>query len=336
MRRTPPGNLFSRGEALEIGWTDSALARAVATGKLRRLRQGYYTRADVPPESVPTLAALAASAASGTSGTPGTPGASGASAGRPRAVLSHFTATEMHGLPILRHTRSRQIAAALPRLTVRPGMTGHLQGVHLHRASLREQDVVRLGAASLTSVARTVIDVARTSALIDGIVCADAALNQAKTTEAELDDVLNSCAGWPGSAAARRVLHFADWRAESALESISRWTMHDLGIPAPILQPRIRTDRGTFVARVDFYWDEFGVVGEADGELKYGGGGGVLLREKRRQERLEELGLVVVRWGWEQAAERPATLHRRLRRAFTHGMARRRIALLPESSVQEC
>jgi hypothetical protein len=59
---------------------------------------------------------------------------------------------------------------------------------------------------------------------------------------------------------------------------------------------------GRFVGRPDFYWDEAGLVGEADGWDKYDGDWRRLRDEKRRQELLEQGGLIVVRWGWEELA----------------------------------
>jgi hypothetical protein len=67
---------------------------------------------------------------------------------------------------------------------------------------------------------------------------------------------------------ARRVVAFADARAESPLESISRLRMREHGVPAPEPQVEIWID-GRFAGRVDFYWDEYGVIGEADGWGKY-------------------------------------------------------------------
>jgi hypothetical protein len=75
------------------------------------------------------------------------------------------------------------------------------------------------------------------------------------------------------------------------------------------------------MARVDFYWDEFGVVGEADGHAKYRLSPDSLVMEKLRQERLENAGLTVVRWGWAEA-HRPDDLRRRLLSAFERGRAR--------------
>ena len=55
---------------------------------------------------------------------------------------------------------------------------------------------------------------------------------------------------------------------------------------------------GRFLGRPDFYWDEFGVIGEADGMAKYDGTHDVAADEKRRQGELEDAGLIAVRWVW--------------------------------------
>lgn len=46
----------------------------------------------------------------------------------------------------------------------------------------------------------------------------------------------------------------------------------------------------------------------------------VLREEKARQEWLERLGFVVVRYGWDEAYHRPAQLADRFRAAFVRGL----------------
>ena len=126
---------------------------------------------------------------------------------------------------------------------------------------------------------------------------ADAALHGGRLAPSELADVLEGCAGWPGRRAARLTYALCDGRAESPLESLSRLRLAAARLPSPQLQAELSDELGRFVARSDFYWDEFGVVGEADGEQKYQSRADVL-EERRRQRRLEDLGLIVERWGW--------------------------------------
>ncbi|HEU5033828.1 MAG TPA: DUF559 domain-containing protein, partial [Mycobacteriales bacterium] len=77
--------------------------------------------------------------------------------------------------------------------------------------------------------------------------------------------------------------------------------------------------------RVDFLWD--GVVGEADGAKKYDGSNpGSLLAEKRRQESLEEMGFIVVRWSWDDIVHRPELTAARIRRALARAEQLRKIA----------
>ncbi|WP_375491489.1 hypothetical protein [uncultured Jatrophihabitans sp.] len=60
------------------------------------------------------------------------------------------------------------------------------------------------------------------------------------------------------------------------------------------------------------------MVGEADGFGKYGLSDSVLRHEKIRQGLLEDLGLIVVRWGWSDL-EPFAPTAARLRAAFVRG-----------------
>lgn len=186
--------------------------------------------------------------------------------------------------------------------------------VDLHRAGLPASHV----RGRCTSPARTVLDIAREHGLDAGLAAADAAVHRGLAVCEDLATVLSFCAGWPGVPAARRVTELVDGRAESPLESLSRLRMHSTGVPAPDLQVEIGGEIGNFIARVDFYWPEFGVVGEADGNLKYQSRTD-LIEERRRQRRLETLGLIAVRWEWADLA-RFARVARELERAFGRGI----------------
>lgn len=127
---------------------------------------------------------------------------------------------------------------------------------------------------------------------MDAVVTADSAFAHTGRPH-DLDRVLADCAGWPGIRAARTALAFADRRAESPLESVGRVRAYEYGLPAPELQVVISD--GTDSCRVDMYWEEFEVIGEADGLLKYATPED-LRKEKLRQEWLESLGRTVVRY----------------------------------------
>lgn len=74
--------------------------------------------------------------------------------------------------------------------------------------------------------------------------------------------------------------------------------------------------RGRFVARVDFYWPQYGVVVELDGVAKYADPR-TGPRESRRGNALAELGLIVLHFGWFDVVHAPEATVALVRRAMT-------------------
>jgi len=192
---------------------------------------------------------------------------------------------------------------------------------------LPDRHVTRVMDVPTMTAARTAVDLARWVTFRSGVVVVDSALRLGVQRE-ELERVARDCLRWPGIRKAREVIRFADGRAANPLESISRVVFHVLALPAP--EPQVTLvwdDFGNPKYIVDFLWEEFGVVGEADGLLKYDDEEERLsLRlEKLRQEELEALGYIVVRWTWDDIWRRPEWVVARIRRAMAEG-ARRRTA----------
>jgi very-short-patch-repair endonuclease len=75
------------------------------------------------------------------------------------------------------------------------------------------------------------------------------------------------------------------------------------------------------VARVDFLWRGMSTIGEADGRLKYTIGAAIY-REKRREDRLRDLGLEVVRWDFADVRHSPQATADRIRAAFRRAQRR--------------
>jgi hypothetical protein len=210
----------------------------------------------------------------------------------PRAAISHSSASIAYSMPAIGNLER-------PCLTVAAGTAlRELAHAHLHRATLRDIDVSVVDGYRVTSPARTVMDVAREHGVAAGVVAADYALRTGLADASSLGGAFELCARWPGRRAARITLMSADGAAESPLESLSRLRIAAARLPKPRLQPEICDGYGRFLGRPDFYWDEFGVVGEADGDLKYNRGRPAIVEERERQKRFEETGLIVVRWGW--------------------------------------
>jgi hypothetical protein len=235
---------------------------------------------------------------------------------RDGAIFSHGSAAVLHGLPVW--------PAAVQRVHVTRNRRGNgikRTVVQVHGAPLDVHETVLIDNMPVTSLARTVLDVARTWPMTQAVAAGDRALTLGLTS-AELDAGLVSMARWPGVRAARRVVEFLDVRSESVGESFSRVRLMEEGLPAPEPQGEIFGPNGQFIARVDFYWKEHQTVGEFDGKIKYGRLlkpgqriEDVIFDEKLREDALRDLGLQVVRWIWPDLY-RTGVLRGRVLRAF--------------------
>lgn len=176
-----------------------------------------------------------------------------------------------------------------------------------------------------TSLARTVVDVACALPPLLAVPVGDAAL-RAGLPLADLAAYLERIRPRHGVAQARRTATLLDSRSESPGESMSRVVFAEHDIPKPTPQLKVYDDRGRFVGRSDFGWEEERTLGEFDGRSKYGR---LLLKpgqtpeealfdEKQREDRLRDLGWQIVRWIWADLYA-PAAFLERLQRAFVRG-----------------
>jgi hypothetical protein len=196
--------------------------------------------------------------------------------------------------------------------------------LHVHTTPLTPDEIVEVGGVRVTTVARTLLDIALSESFESAVVMVDDALHRKVVTRAELDLQIERSVRRHGRARAIRAFAFADGLCESVGESRSRVGMHLAGIPAPELQAEIRRADGSLVARVDFRWGR--VIGEFDGMSKYGRwlrpgetAADAVVREKLREDELQALGFLVVRWTWKDL-EDPA-FWRRLQRVLEQAAA---------------
>jgi hypothetical protein len=297
-------DVFTIAEAFEAGWFPAGLRHGMSTGRLIRLRRGAY--------------AVAETTACGLDLDRLRLGQRGVAAALrvPAATVSHASAVALHGLPLLQ-------LPVLPCVTLPPELRTRGAALHVHRQPVPVWQLDPSLDLSITSVPRSCIDLTRELGIESGLVAADCAVHRRKCTVADLDAVYSTLRGRAGLSGGRRLIELVDGRSESPLESVSRLAMAPLR-PSPQSQVALCTSYGQFLARVDFYWPELGVVGEADGRSKYTDD--ELWNEKLRRERLTDRGLIVERWGW-LVARHPALLQARLRQAF------RRAALLRSAAI---
>jgi predicted transcriptional regulator of viral defense system len=274
--------LFTSEDARRAGYRPDETRALLSTGRWRRIRRGIYLDGDRH------------------------------SAVRARPRMWHVTqcAAVLVALgpgPVISHSS----AARVHRFIVPSGLDDDVRltdavqwrrgrGYRVARADLPAGDLWRLEAFHVTAPARTLVDCTREWPLTDSVVALDAALRSEQVTRAELEAAVLRARHWVGIGSAARACGLADGRAESPLETRGRVALLAAGLPRPELQVELRDGSG-LLARVDAWYDEAGVAVEFDGRVKYldprdgRDPGEVLWREKRREDRVRELGVRFVR-----------------------------------------
>lgn len=230
------------------------------------------------------------------------------------AAFVHATALRMRGeAPVFSHSSAAAVWG-LPRVTAWPqlvevtrsGRRARSSGL-IRRHALDVPETAVVAGLTVTTLARTLVDLARTEELQDAVAAADHALHHKQCSSAELlGEVSRLEPGVPGRARAQLAIDLADSRSMSVGESLSRVQMFRLNLPRPRLQVRVE-DADGLVGYCDFGW--VGVMGEFDGRRKYGLVEGsdpreaerVLWREKRREDRIRARGHRMARWVWADA-----------------------------------
>ena len=129
------------------------------------------------------------------------------------------------------------------------------------------------------------------------------------------DDVVRDAEGYDVTSIPRTATDLAAGRALPealvVLDGAARLIL--AGLPAPELQGRLVTARGTFYP--DFHWAEHRVIGEVDGAVKYEAAE-AFVAEKQREQVLRDLGYTVVRWLAREIMLTPEVVVARVSRAL--------------------
>ncbi|MGH3026644.1 MAG: type IV toxin-antitoxin system AbiEi family antitoxin domain-containing protein, partial [Gaiellaceae bacterium] len=295
------GGPFTTAQALAAGYEERELARLVRSKAWTRLRRGVLIESNHIPDddagrSIVMLRGLRLRA-------------------RGPIIASHRTAAAIH------HLATLDPSTDLLDVT-RPGSgLGRVEaGVRWRSAALPASHLVRVAGVSCTAVARTVIDNVREADFAGGLVVAESALNLGLTTLPVLREVHEFCLDWRGARNAGCVVSFASPLSESPGETLARIAFAEQGLPDPEQQRYIR-DAGGVIGRVDFLWKDQRTIGEFDGKVKYTNSDNrfSLYDEKRREDRLRDVGFEVVRFGWSDVLGRPEWVARQVRAAFVRG-----------------
>ena len=224
----------------------------------------------------------------------------------PDAAAGRMTAARLHDLWLpARWIVEERPELALPRGTRRAQRTGMRT-----YAGLGPADTVHVQRLRVTSLERTVRDLASILSPDDLVCLVDSALRQ----------------GWVPSGVGprsrlKRALQLADVLSESALESRYRLFLWRSGLPPECLQYRLYSPAGVCYARLDFAWPSCRVGVEVDGREVHD-----LLpaayRDRAKQNRAGTDGWIVLRFTWADLRDAPDLVLGLLRDALAVGASR--------------
>lgn len=282
--------VFTRKEALALGYHDRAIALLVRSGDWVRVRRGAYVLGDGWSElSDNERYAVLCRAVVRQANTD--------------VVLSHLSSANEYDAPLW------DCDLTSVHLTRRDERAGRAEaGVVQHRGVIAavdeesegevrlDEDVEVRNGVAVMSATRTALELTTLLDVEHALVEIDFLLHNGLTTLEKLWARYEAMVFWPRTLTTDLVLRLADGRSESVGETRSRflcWAQH---LPAPVPNYPILDTRGVEVARVDLAWPDLGVFLEFDGKVKYQAllrdGESVVdcvLREKQRESMICEL-----------------------------------------------
>jgi very-short-patch-repair endonuclease len=261
--------VVSRTQLVGAGLSEQTVDRLMRLGRLVGLHRGVYAvgHSQLRPEGHRLAAVLAC----GTG-----------------ARLSHRSATAAWGL--VNDGRKRFD------VTVSPGRARGLTlpGLIVHRARLATLDCDEVDGIPVTSVARTLVDLAGSSRRRLVARAVDAALVRRLYDQQAVDEVLRRERGRRGVAVLRRVLeerHPDSHRTRSELEAIALEKLSSVELPAP----RVNAWLAEPGMEVDLLWDRERLVVELDSRRYHAHRA---RQDAERDALLEAHGYRVRRFGW--------------------------------------
>jgi Transcriptional regulator, AbiEi antitoxin len=281
--------VFLRRQANLAGYDDKEISRLVRRGQWTRLRRGAYCESTLIHECGAAKRHLLAARAV-------------MLVIDPPAHLSHDTAAAALGLP----TWGLPFNAV--HLTRTPEHSGRrVAGVNHHEAWLSAEEITDVDGLSVTTLERTALDIGRAYGFQKGVVAADAALHLGADHDT-MRQLVGAMRDWPGSREANAAVEFATVGAHSPGESLTRIATVEAGLRDP--QPQFEVRDLGFLAYVDLVIPDIMLAIEFDGRVKYQrtrdavdgpvDDADVVWAEKRREDRLRELGYEVVRVIWSE------------------------------------
>ena len=218
----------------------------------------------------------------------------------PEEIYSHISAALIHGLPVA-YPVTHQIEV------VRPGVNRRFKSIHVRGNQIPQAHRATIGGAELTTLERTLIDVARSYNLDVSVPMIDDALHRELTTRETILTTLAQCLEKRNGLKVRLAIDLADARRESPAEAVAAVRFYEHGITGVEPQVTFRADSLNRDIRVDFCHRRARLIIEIDGIGKLYLGSGVprqeLEAERRREQWLRDQGWQVIRISWKELFE---------------------------------
>jgi very-short-patch-repair endonuclease len=258
-------------QLMGIGLSRSAIDHRVSTGRLHRVHRGVYLVGHpVPPPLACEQAALLACGGD--------------------SFLGYRTAGQLWDF--LEYAGPVEVTVLGDR---------RVPGVNVHTTRrLERRDTTRRHGLPITTVARTIVDVAEQLGASDFERAVEDAFAQKRVTERQLRALVARTPGRKGAGIVRALLDYrgSDGFTRSRAEDLMRRLVKRARLPQPKANARVNG------YEVDFFWPDHRVIVEVDswahhaGRLSFD-------RDRRKHADLEAAGYAVIPITWRQLTEEP-------------------------------
>jgi hypothetical protein len=274
--------VIAHGQLARVGITRWGVQRRVAAGWLHRRHRGVFA---VGHTALTDRGRWAAAVL----------------AGGPGAVLSHRAAGALWGM--MAPTATIDVTVAGRRRAAQPGIT-------LHTGRLRAEDVTRIDGIPVTSLARTLLDLAEVIPVAALVACIDRTGNRLPPgLMAAMTSSHRGRRGLKPLRAALLITRPQDVLTRSELERRALALIEAAGLEPPEVNVRVQR------YEVDLLWRAHRLVVELDGR-RWHDDPAARERDYRRDTNLICGGYRVMRLTWRQVVNDPAWVSRRLHQAL--------------------
>lgn len=287
--------LLTAAQLRGAGVHPSEARRQVISGRWVRVRRGIYL---VEPEKARLMGAWVEA----------------------RALALRYPGAVVAGVSAARVWQLKQVPGGPPEMVVRPG------AALAARADLRPRqwelgagDVQVVRGIAVTTLARTLADLACTHDRLDVLPFLDAAVRAGRVTATEVLAIGRTVTGRPGASHVADLWGLVDGRAESGLESKVRLRCVDADLVPDAVQLEVRDTSGRLIARADLGYRlrrrrRGWLLVEADGTEVHSAPA-ALYRDRRRSNDVSALDHVSLRFTTVDTLD-PLTIPRAVRAAL--------------------